>query len=31
MKLAAEAYGKALELRPGLPEALDGWRRTAAP
>jgi hypothetical protein len=31
MKLAAEAYTKALELRPGLPEALDGWRRTAAP
>ncbi|MDP2306842.1 MAG: hypothetical protein Q8P18_12535 [Pseudomonadota bacterium] len=29
--LAAEAYSKALELRPGLPEALDGWRRTAAP
>lgn len=29
--LAAEAYAKALELRPGLPEALDGWRRTAAP
>jgi len=31
MPLAAEAYTKALELRPGLPEALDGWRRTAAP
>ncbi len=30
-KLAAEAYSKALELRPGLPEALDGWRRTASP
>lgn len=30
-QLAAEAYTKALELRPGLPEALDGWRRTAAP
>ncbi len=29
--LAAEAYATALELRPGLPEALDGWRRTAAP
>lgn len=29
--LATEAYAKALELRPGLPEALDGWQRTAAP
>ncbi|MES2642570.1 MAG: hypothetical protein V4850_24005 [Myxococcota bacterium] len=29
--LAAEAYAQALQLRPGLPEALDGWRRTAAP
>lgn len=29
--LAAEAYAAALALRPGLPEALDGWRRTAAP
>lgn len=31
VKLAAEAYTKALELRPGLPEALEGWRRTAMP
>jgi hypothetical protein len=29
--LAAEAYAQALQLRPGLPEALEGWRRTAAP
>lgn len=29
--LAADAYGKALAARPGLPEALEGWRRTASP
>ena len=29
--MAAEAYGKALALRPGLEEALEGWRRTATP
>ena len=30
-QLAAEAYATALELRPGLPEAVEGWRRTATP
>jgi hypothetical protein len=29
--LASGAYEKALALKPDLPEALDGWRRTAAP